>query len=420
MNAPQAATRLSACRVCGNTELEPILDLGDQYLSSVFPESLEYRATAPRYPLDLVMCVKRQDSCCGLPQLGHRTDLSSMYDDYPYSSATNSSMAGILKDVADSGRAAVQPAPGDTILDIGGNDGTLLSYFSGAGCKLVNIDPASNVEAAHDLPEYERLAAFFSTDAFASVSAVRAKLIFSVAMFYHLDDPVSFAQEVSQCLAKDGVWVIQMAYLPAMLRTNMYDNIVHEHVGYYATEHIRWVLDKAGLEVFDVTLNDVYGGSFRVFARHAGSGTSSASRLARVLEDEHGMALSDRSTYRAFEERVERTRSHLRRVCDEAAAAGRSIWVYGASTKGNTILQYCGVGSKQVTAAADANPFKVGKYIIGGDIPIETEEAMRAARPDLLLALPYSFVDAFVEREADLVADGTRFVVPLPEVRLVP
>jgi NDP-4-keto-2,6-dideoxyhexose 3-C-methyltransferase len=420
MSAPRAATPLRACRVCGNTELEPILDLGGQYLSSVFPESLEYRATAPRYPLDLVMCVRRDDSCCGLPQLGHRIDLSRMYDDYPYSSATNSSMAGILEDVAESGRATVELAAGDSILDIGGNDGTLLSYFSGAGYRLVNIDPASNVQAAHDMPDYERLAAFFSADAFASASDRRAKLIFSVAMFYHLDDPVSFAQEVGRSLAEDGVWVIQMAYLPAMLRTNMYDNIVHEHAGYYGTEHMRWVLGQAGLEVFDVTLNDVYGGSFRVFARHAGKRAPASARLARVLEDERAMGLFDRGTYRAFQERIERTRSDLRRLCDEAAAAGRSIWIYGASTKGNTILQYCGVGSEQVVAAADANPFKVGKYIIGGDIPIDTEEAMRAARPDLLLALPYSFVDAFVEREADLVAGGTRFVVPLPQVRLVP
>ncbi len=375
---PEAATPLEACRVCGNTELEPILDLGEQYLSSVFPETLDYRQTAPRFPLDLVLCVKR-DGTCGLPQLGHRVDLSDMYDKYPYSSASNSSMAKVLQDVAESGREAAGPAEGDVVLDIGGNDATLLSFFAGSGCRLINIDPA-NVDEVHEPPNYRRLSEFFSADAFESVSEAKAKLVFSVAMFYHLDDPVRFAREVSRCLAEDGVWVIQMAYLPAMLRTNMYDNIVHEHAGYYGTEHMAWVLEQAGLEVFDVTLNDVYGGSFRVFARHAAGGAGS-DRLARVLEDEREMALADRATYSAFEQRIQRTRADLLRVCEEARASGRSVWVYGASTKGNTILQYCRLTAEDLAAAADSNAFKLGKYMIGSDIPIRSEQEMREARP---------------------------------------
>ena len=403
--------------MCGNTELEPVLDLGQQYLSSVFPETLDYRQTAPRLPLDMVLCVKGEGTC-GLPQLGHRVDLSGMYDQYPYSSASNSSMAKVLEDVAASGREAAAPAAGDVVLDIGGNDATLLSFFADSGCRLVNIDPA-NVDEVHELRGYQRVSEFFSAGAFESVADAKAKLVFSVAMFYHLDDPVRFAREVSRCLAEDGVWVIQMAYLPAMLRTNMYDNIVHEHAGYYATEHMVWVLEQAGLEVFDVTLNDVYGGSFRVFARRAGGGPGS-DRLARVLEDEREMALADRATYGEFELRIKRARDDLLRVCEEARAAGRSVWVYGASTKGNTILQYCGLSAEDLTAAADSNEFKLGKYMIGSDVPIRSEQEMRESRPDLLLALPYSFVEGFVEREAELVAGGTRFVVPLPEVGFVP
>lgn len=413
-----AVDPISECRVCGNTELEPILDLGEQYLSSVFPESLDYRDSAQRYPLQLALCVKNEGSC-GLPQLGHHVDLRSMYDSYPYSSATNSSMGAVLRDVAEDGHAAAGPAPGDTVLDIGGNDGTLLSYLEGAGFELVNIDPARNVEPVLESGEYRHLREFFSADAFASVAEGPAKLAFSVAMFYHLDDPVSFAREVSRCLAPDGIWVIQMAYLPAMLRTNMYDNIVHEHAGYYATEHMAWVLAQAGLEVFDVSLNEVYGGSFRVFAGHRGSRPPTA-RLASVLESEREAALLEPQMYREFAERIERSREELRALCRDARAKGDSIWVYGASTKGNTILQYCELGAEELTAAADSNPFKIGKYMIGADVPIRSEDEMRAAKPDLLLALPYAFIDGFLEREAALVADGTRFVLPLPEVRLVP
>jgi NDP-4-keto-2,6-dideoxyhexose 3-C-methyltransferase len=419
MTASVEAAPVRACRVCGNTELEPIIDLGRQYQSSTFPETLDYREYEPRLPLDLVLCVKGEDGC-GLPQLGHRVDLSAMFEAYPYTSSTNSSMAAHLRDVADSGRAAARPAEGATILDIGGNDGTLLENFAGGGHELINIDAAANVEAIFEAPEYTRLASLFSADAYESVAAGPASLIFSVAMFYHLDDPVSFAREAAGVLADNGVWVIQMAYLPAMLRTNMYDNIVHEHAGYYATEHMRWVLGQAGLEVFDVELNDVYGGSFRVFARHAGSGKPNSERLARVLEDERELGLFDGRTYRAFRQRIERTRDELVALCEEARGEGRSIWVYGASTKGNTILQYCEIGREHLDAAADANPFKIGRYMIGSDVPIRSEEEMRAARPDLLLALPYSFADRFIEREAELVAAGTRFIVPLPEVRLVP
>jgi NDP-4-keto-2,6-dideoxyhexose 3-C-methyltransferase len=253
------------------------------------------------------------------------------------------------------------------------------------------------------------------------LSAKPASLVFSVAMFYHLPDPVGFARDVANCLADDGVWVIQMAYLPAMMATNMYDNIVHEHVGYYATCHLQAVMALAGLEIFDVELNDVYGGSFRAFVKRAGApGFPATDRYRRTLDDERDARLKDVGTYLAFSARVARTRDDLRALCSRLRAEGRLLWVYGASTKGNTILQYCGLGAADFAAAADPSPFKIGKYLVGSDVPIRSEADMRAARPDLLLALPYSFVPAFIERERALVDAGTRFIVPLPDVAIRP
>ena len=420
MNEPRntpAATKIECCRLCGNTELIPCIEIGDQYLSSVFPMDLRYRETTLRYPLDVVMCVKREGgSSCGLVQLGHRHDLSAMYDAYPYTSSTNSSMSKILQDVAESGRALGHLEPGDLILDIGGNDGSLLSFFKDDPYTLISIDPAQNVAPVFQSENYTPVRGFFSKNALRGVSEKKAKIAFSVAMFYHLDDPMQLAREVAASLDDDGVWIVQMAYLPAMLTTNMYDNIVHEHAGYYAAHHMKWIMDQVGLEVFDVSENDVYGGSFRVFSKKKGAAFSPTERYQRILAKELEQGLFDPNTYAAFERRIEKTRVDLRALLDELKAQGKSVWIYGASTKGNTILQYCGVTSADIVAAADSNGFKIGKYMIGSDIPIKSEDEMRAAKPDYLLALPYSFIQGFAKREAALLSSGTQFIVPLPEV----
>lgn len=418
---PGSENLIEKCRVCGNSELIPRIDIGEQYLSSVFPANLDYHAEVSRYPLDLVMCRKGEGrTTCGLVQLGHRLNLSSMYNAYPYTSSTNSSMAPILEDVARSARAFKNTEPGDVILDTGGNDGTLLSFFRDEPFTLLNIDPAKNVKSLLDSSNYTYVPDFMSEKAFRSVSAKNAKLIFSIAMFYHLDTPVQFAKEVSACLDNEGVWTIQMAYLPAMLRTNMYDNIVHEHNGYYAAHHMKWIMEQAGLEVFDVAENNVYGGSFRVFVKKKGcSKFPLTDRYRAILEKELTEGIFNPVTYEEFMRRIEKTRDDLRALCQRIKAEGKTIWIYGASTKGNTILQYCGFTRDDFVAAADASLFKVGKYIIGSDIPIKDEAEMRAAKPDYLLTLPYSFVDAFVKREAALVAQGTKFIVPLPEVKII-
>jgi len=415
------APKIEKCRVCGNTELISGIDIGEQYLSSVFPDNLQYRETASRYPLDLVMCQKKADgTTCGLIQLGHRLDLTSMYNAYPYTSSTNSSMSRILQDVAESGRALDNLEPEDVILDIGGNDGTLLAFFKGQPFRLINIDPAKNIASLIDSPNYVFVNDFFSKQAFKSISKKKAKLIFSIAMFYHLNDPLKFSREVAACLDDEGVWIIQMAYLPVMIRTNMYDNIVHEHAGYYAAQHIKWVMEQVSLEIFDLEENDVYGGSFRIFVKKKGNKKFvPTERYRSILDKELAEGLFDLATYQNFTDRIEKTRDDLRDLCRKIKTEGKTIWIYGASTKGNTILQYCGLGHKEIVAAADSNPFKIGKYIIGSDIPIKSEEEMRAAKPDYLLALPYSFVDAFMKREADLVSRGTKFIVPLPEVTVI-
>jgi len=413
-------SKITACRICNNKTLIPCIDLGKQYLSSVFPENLNYRKTAKKYPLDLVLCKKKKNTC-GTLQLAHEIDLSSMYELYPFSSSTNSSMPAILKNVVDTVLPLVKLKNNDVILDIGGNDGTLLSFLKKKKVELLTIDPAKNIKQIFKSPHYRYINNFFTKKVFESETDKKAKIIFSIAMFYHLSSPIKFSEEVKSVLADDGVWVIQMAYLPAMLRTNMYDNIVHEHAGYYTAHNIEWIMEKAGLEVFDVMLNEVYGGSFRIFVKQKNNkNLKKTQRLKKILLDETKIGVKNVQTYRSFMKRIEKTKKDLLKVLKEIKLQNKTIWIYGASTKGNTILQYCGVSNIDIIAAADSNPFKFGKYIIGADIPIKDESKMRKAKPEYLLALPYSFVDGFIKRESELIKSGTKFIVPLPKVAVLP
>lgn len=414
-------TELHKCRVCGNPSLIPCVNLGDQYLSSIFPENLDYRRTLPRYPLSLVLCEKKDNTTCGLLQLAHQLDLSPMYEVYPYTSASNSSMKSVLYDVAQSGSQLNHLRPGDVILDIGCNDGTLLTFFENQPFDLIGIDAAKNLIPILNKKNFSFVQSFFSRRAYESATRKKARLAFSVAMFYHLHDPLTFASEVSECLDEDGVWIVQMAYLPLMLKANMYDNIVHEHNGYYSIETMKWIMEQTGLEVFDVSFNEVYGGSFRMFIKKKQSTKYRKSeRYLISLEEESHMGLSDSHTYEKFSARIKENRRTLMQTVSELVQKKKKIWIYGASTKGNTILQFCSINKDLIVAAADTHPFKIGKFMIGSDIPIRDETNMREDKPDYLLVLPYSFAKDFIEREQILVRRGTRFILPLPAVTIIP
>jgi NDP-4-keto-2,6-dideoxyhexose 3-C-methyltransferase len=413
----QRCPEITACRVCGNRELVPCLDLGKQYLSSIFPADLNYRGSLQAYPMALTLCAG--ENACGLVQLVHEFDLSEMYEQYPYQSSTNPSMRRVLQDVANAG-IAVGLAPGDVVLDIGCNDATMLSMLAGRGLILAGIDAAQNITQVFSDPDLHIQRGYFSAAKYADFHLPKAKLIFSIAMFYHLSDPVAFSRDVAACLGADGVWIVQMVYMPSMLDTNMYDNIVHEHVGYYDLRSLANVMRRAGLEIFDAELNDVYGGSYRVCIQRAGGPRPTTARVTDLVAAEERAGLGQPATYHAFADRIRRTRDDLRSMLDRLQRASEPVWIYGASTKGNTIAQYCGLTVADTPFAADVNPFKWGKFLIGTDIPIVTEEELHRQAPKWLLALPYSFIDGFLAREAAMVRAGARFILPLPNVTVRP
>lgn len=412
--------RIECCRICGNKKLVSCINVGEQYLSSIFPSDLNYKKSLKKYSLEIVQCIKTSESECGSLQLAFDHDFSNMYNEYPYTSSSNSSMKRILQDVAESGMNLGHLQSNDTILDIGCNDGTLLNFFENGDYNLIGIDPAKNIESKVNSSKFVRVKDFFTAKSFNGVSKDKAKLVFGIAMFYHLSNPIMFCRDMASVLDDDGVVIIQMAYLPAMIKTNMYDNIVHEHVGYYGVNHMKFIFEQAGLEIFDVILNDVYGGSFRVFAKKKGNCRFKLTkRLKETLDDEIKWGIFERKTYSEFMNRINKTKDDLRLLLKKIKSEGKRTWIYGASTKGNTIMQFCGIGPDLVEAAADSNPFKFGKYLIGSDIPIFDENELRDKKPEYLLALPYSFVNAFREREKKLVENGTKFIVPLPNVRVL-
>jgi hypothetical protein len=319
-----------------------------------------------------------------------------------------------LAGLAAEARDAVDLRAGDIVIDIGSNDGTSLRCYAD-DVRKVGVDP-SNIEP---LGADVHVNDYFSHDAVRGVLGdQKAKIITSIAMFYDLNDPQAFVRDIQRCLSDDGVWILELSYLPTMLETNSFDTICHEHVCYYRIATFERVLLDSGLQVFDVDFNRSNGGSFRLFVAPVGR-RPRTSRFDRAKAEE-GRSLFDRELpYRQFRSRVEQVRDDLQIFLSSAATDGHTVYGYGASTKGMVTLQYCEVTREQVPAIAERNAQKYGLLTPGTDIPICSEAEMREFGPDYLLALPWHFIDEFRRRERAYQERGGRFVMPLPEFEVL-
>jgi SAM-dependent methyltransferase len=401
----------------------PVLSLGDQYISN-FVDGLTDSAIVLKAPLELVLCDARAGGC-SLLQLRHTVPADIMFRRYWYRSGVNKTMTVALEDIATKAEQTIELSRGDIIVDIGCNDGTLLRSYRTLGLVLVGYEPAANLIPYAEVGTSHIINDYFNADAYRErFSDSKAKVITSIAMFYDLEDPNRFIQDIAACLDKDGLWIIQMSYLPSMLSQNAFDNICHEHLEYYSMKSLRHLLQRHGFDVFDVELNDVNGGSFRVYVKHVdcsslGNDPDSRKRLAAVEEAETQMKLTEIPTYQEFAKRVQSLRDTLYQFVKAEHDKGKKIYVYGASTKGNTLLQYCGLDRHLIGAAAERNPDKWGKMTVGTMIPIVSEQQARMERPDYFLVLPWHFVKEFVEREQAFLKSGGKFIVPLPDFKLI-
>lgn len=417
-------TTRTTCRICGSPELAPVLSLGDQYIAGAFAEPGGEQPVSRRIPLELVRCdMTRNQEGCGLIQLRHTVPGSILYQSYWYRSGVNQTMTRNLHEIASQAEQLVGLRPGDLVIDIGCNDGTLLDGYQTSDLRYLGFDPsdvgrhavAKGYEVVRDFYSYEQLRHRYVDQ--------QARVITSIAMFYDLEYPRVFVEDVARALADDGVWVIELHYLPTMLDMNQFDAIVHEHLEYYSLAVIERLLAEAGLGVVRAELNDINGGSIRLFIRRAGrfgADGADAEALQRLRIREFEMALDAPEPYERFAAATERVGEELASACRRIVEEGKTIHVYGASTKGNTILQYAGIDRTLVPYAADRNTAKHGSETIGTGIPIISEERSRELKPDYYLALPWHFMEEFLEREQEFLDGGGKFIVPMPTVQIVP
>lgn len=404
---------ISKCRICGGEELVNVLDLGSQTLTGVFPKSPDEPITAG--PLILVKCATQGG--CGLLQLAHSYDLEEMYGaNYGYRSGLNASMVAHLKSKVERIKGYGLLEPDAIVVDIGSNDGTTLSFYADAGVRRVGIDPTAAKFRQYYQDDITVIPDFFSAELFRrEFGGERARVVTSFSMFYDMEDPTGFMQQIADILDDRGIWVCEQSYMPLMLETNSYDTTCHEHLEYYALAQILWMAERTGLEVVDVELNDVNGGSFSFVAQRKGGPLQRSAAVDELMDRERKLGLDDLDTYRQFAARVDAHRDELLAFLAKAKREGKRVAALGASTKGNVLLQYCGLTPEDIEAIGEVNPDKFGSYAPGTNIPIRDEAEVLASRPDYLIVLPWHFRCFF---EAQPRYADHRLVFPLPKLDL--
>ena len=422
-------TKRQTCRLCGSIELTPILDLGKQKLASVFVgEENKDKIPTRAVPLELVRCNPEKDeNACGLVQLKHTFPSELMYSDYWYESGVNHTMKKALEEIANKSLDYVEIKKNDVIIDIGCNDGTLLEAFKKItkDVSLVGFDPANNFKDLKN-ESYIRINDYFNKKAFITnklISNKKAKIITSIAMFYDLEDPISFAKDIFDLMEDDGIWILQMADLPNMLLNNMFDNICHEHLTYFHIAPLEYLLKKCNLKLVNIEKNNINGSSYRFFIKKDHNLITSETDLENLNRErlfEFNLGLDTQKPFEDFKSNIERNKNELLFFLNEEKKKGKIILVYGASTKGNVLLQYCDINEKLIPFAVERNPRKFGNRTLGTNLKIISEEEGRKMKPDYFLVLPYHFIDEMLLREREFVERGGKFILPVPFVKTLP
>jgi len=411
------------CRVCDG-ELHDVFSLGEQYVSNFL---LPGEPDGTKAPLDLVLCRR-----CHLLQLRHTVPGDDLYRNYWYRSGTNQTMRDALADIAHKAETLIHLQPGDAVLDIGCNDGTLLAAYRTGGIRRIGFDPAQNVAPLSAKVADKLVIGYFDADAFlsdADLSGTRPKVVTSIAMFYDLEEPRRFVSGIKQVMDPDGLWIVQMSYLPLMLREHELGNVCHEHLEYYSLYSFEHLLGLEEFEIVDLEINDINGGSIRAYIRNKAAKTDAfadptyrrlaAERVRALRAEETALRLTEVQPYQEFALWCERIKQDIVSFISAEARRGKRVYVYGASTKGNTVLQYYGLDASTIAGAAERNPEKWGRVTVGTHIPIVSEEEARRAKPDYFLVLPWHFLREFQAREHEYLMNGGRFIIPAPHFTLI-
>ncbi len=406
--------KINKCRICNSTDVETTLSLGNQFLTGVFPSSINSKLT--KGPLELGLCKN-----CGLLQLMHSYDLDELYgDNYGYRSGLNSSMVNHLRLKVTKLQKRAKIKANDLVIDIGSNDATSLKAYREDVVK-VGIDPTGLKFREFYSDDMILIPSFFSKESFFQrIKNKKAKIITAIACFYDLEDPNKFVSDIHECLDDDGIWHFEQSYMPSMLRTNAYDTLCHEHLEFYSFKVVKDLLKNHGLMVIDVEMNSVNGGSFAVTAAKNNSDHEKNDAIIDwTLMMENQMQLDKAPVHLEFAKRIAVHRENFRSLIISLVNGGKKVFGYGASTKGNVILQYCGFGPELIQAIAEVNPDKFGAYTPGTNIPIISEAEAHSLNPDYFIVFPWHFKENILQKEKQFIERGGKFIFPLPEIEIV-
>jgi 2-polyprenyl-3-methyl-5-hydroxy-6-metoxy-1,4-benzoquinol methylase len=413
MNVPPPGRLLDmACRCCGARNVELVIDLGDQPHCNRLVRPDLAPGLEPHYPLRVGFC---RD--CTMVQIDHTIPKESMFTDYPYVSGTTKTLPAHFAATSRRMASAYGLGPADLVVDIGSNDGTWLKQYAPFGCRVLGVEAAGNVaRIAQDsgIPTWNR---FFNEDCARDILKEHgpAKAVTAAGVFFHLEELHSVVRGIEALLAEDGVFVVQAIYLGGMVENTAFDQVYHEHLCYYTLRSLAALLERHGLEIFEADLVDIHGGSIEAHVARRGARPVGES-VRRMRAEEARKGLGEIATYRAFARNVLALRDRLLALLRDYRARGRSVWAYGAPAKGATLLNSFGIGPDLVQKAVEKNPLKIGLAIPGMRIPIEAEEGQR---PDAYLVLAWNFIAEFLRKEADWLASGGEFIVPIPKVQVI-
>lgn len=407
---------IKKCRICGNPKLVKVLDFGRQYLGGTPVKSNKNNKLAKiKIPLVAVLCDKRKNkSACGALQLWKTVNGDLVYRNIFYRSATNPMMREALRDVVRDCVEKVNLRKNDCVLDIGSNDGTMLAYYPNYANRI-GIDPVQNIDFSKLDPSIKTVTDYFSKKAALKASSGSLfKIITAIALFYDLDDPNSFISDIESSLASDGIFCVQLSYLPTSIKTLNFYDVIHEHLLYYTLNAFNYLVEKNNLYIFDLSFNEVNGGSIRVFLTHKNNVRPVSHRVKEVLKAEKLMKLSDIGTYQEFSRKIDNLKKITRQMIFNEKKKGGLVIGLGSSTKGNVLIQFFGINKKLMPYISERSPEKFGLRTLGTDIELISEEKARKLNPSCMLVLIWFFKDEILKREREYLQNGGKLFFPQP------
>ena len=409
---------INICRSCHSEKLKSIISLGDQHIVNFVKSKDEPCIICP---LELVLC---ED--CKFLQLRHNAPSESMWgDQYWYKSSINKMIIEDLKDIVNEAKKLVSLEEKDIVIDIGCNDGTMLEFYDKDKLDIIGFEPSGNVAEESKRKGFNIINNFFNAENFKEkIPDRKAKIITAISMFYDLDNPNKFLEDINEILDEDGLLIIQQNYLVTMLENNAFDNICHEHRGYYSYYSLKNLLDRHNLEIFDIELNEINGGSIRTYIRKKGnqkikSFDDAEIRIDNIIKKEKDINLENIEPYQEFASRIESIKKQLLDFIKDEKSKGKKICCLGASTRGSVLLQYFELGPELIDCIFDKNPDKEGKIVAGSWIPITHPENIEKHNLDYQLVLIWHIFKGIGEDEKEFLKKGGKFILPLPEFKII-